>query len=256
MVNVKEPVLPWHKQAFEFGGFLVRYYIIKCKQRCILYMSLQMRQSETPDQRMLRPCRCSGSVSYVHLECLNRWRATSTAAYFTCSVCKYNYRIERTLIAQILVHEATVLVLAVLMIVAACFALGLVVSFTIAYLELPIDPVHDILVLMNIDRYWLRCILSSKYSALHGTPHSAGSDFFGALQHIYATSPGVVELGRNLIALWRSPLPMVYFLCHPVMSSTVNVFLLGAMPVGAVGFFGYFIGKQCSLLLLLFDFFS
>ena len=203
-----------------------------------------MRQSETPQQRMLRPCRCSGSVSHVHLECLNRWRATSTAAYFTCSVCKYNYRIERTLVAQLLVQETTVLTIAVVMIVASCFALGLVVSFAITYFALPVDPVHDILVLMNIDRFWLRCILSSKFSAMRGATPSVESDFITALQHIYATSPSIMELGRQLIALWRSPLPMVYFLCHPVMSSAVNVFLLGAMPVGAVGFFGYFLGTE------------
>lgn len=210
---------------------------------------LQMRQSETPQQRMLRPCRCSGSVSYVHLECLNRWRATSTAAYFTCSVCKYNYRIERTLIAQILVQEYTVLTIAVLMILAYCFALGLVVSFTIEYFALPVDPVRELLVLMNIDRFWLRCILSSKISNVHGfsAPQSTSNDFIAALQHIYATSPGVVDLGRNLIALWRSPLPMVYFLCHPTVSSVVNVFLLGAMPVGVAGFFGYFLGACFGL---------
>lgn len=203
-----------------------------------------MSQSETPQQRMLRPCRCSGSVSYVHLECLNRWRATSTAAYFTCSVCKYNYRIERTWIAQLLMHEFTVLAIAVAMILVSCFALGLVLSFVIARLSLPIDPVHDILVLMNVDRYWLRCLLSSKISKVRAAPIAAVGvgDLSSALQHIYATSTGIMDLGRNFIALLRSPLPMVYFLCHPVTSSAVNLLLLGAMPVGVVAFFSYLLG--------------
>lgn len=31
-------------------------------------------QSETPTKRLIRPCKCSGSQSYVHIECLNQWR--------------------------------------------------------------------------------------------------------------------------------------------------------------------------------------
>jgi hypothetical protein len=31
-------------------------------------------RSEAPVKRLIRPCKCSGSQSYVHIECLNQWR--------------------------------------------------------------------------------------------------------------------------------------------------------------------------------------
>jgi hypothetical protein len=50
-------------------------------------------QSESPSLRLIRPCKCTGSQSFVHLECLNQWWSTSSAANCTCSVCKYKYLI-------------------------------------------------------------------------------------------------------------------------------------------------------------------
>jgi phosphohistidine phosphatase SixA len=40
----------------------------------------QASKRETPTSRFIRPCSCSGSLAHVHLECLNRWRATSASA--------------------------------------------------------------------------------------------------------------------------------------------------------------------------------
>ena len=38
----------------------------------------QATREESPGMAMVRPCRCSGSLTFVHIECLNRWRQTST----------------------------------------------------------------------------------------------------------------------------------------------------------------------------------
>ncbi|KAH9082000.1 hypothetical protein EDB83DRAFT_2214631 [Lactarius deliciosus] len=48
--------------------------------------------------RLIRPCLCSGSVSHVHLACLQRWRNTSSNAssFFVCPQCHYHYRFART----------------------------------------------------------------------------------------------------------------------------------------------------------------
>lgn len=204
----------------------------------------QARQSETPGQRMLRPCLCSGSVSYVHLDCLNRWRATSTSAYFTCSVCRYPYHIQRTLIARMLTHEYFILGSAVAMVFALCFALGLVLSGALHYFKLSIDPVREVLELMQLDRYWMRCLLSNRYSPARSLPQRGGGDFAAALQGIYsASSVSVLDKLRALGALLQSPLPLQYFLCHRYTAAVLNVFLLGAVPVGCVGFLGYFVGE-------------
>ncbi|KIY50547.1 hypothetical protein FISHEDRAFT_38881 [Fistulina hepatica ATCC 64428] len=53
--------------------------------------------------RLIRPCRCKGSMSYVHLGCLERWRLSSTdrSAFYKCQQCGYHYRYSRTRIAAI-----------------------------------------------------------------------------------------------------------------------------------------------------------
>ncbi|KXN83848.1 E3 ubiquitin-protein ligase MARCH5 [Leucoagaricus sp. SymC.cos] len=48
--------------------------------------------------RLIRPCLCKGSISYVHVKCLQKWRNTSssTSAFFSCPQCHYQYRFART----------------------------------------------------------------------------------------------------------------------------------------------------------------
>ncbi|KAF5356181.1 hypothetical protein D9756_004134 [Leucocoprinus leucothites] len=48
--------------------------------------------------RLIRPCLCKGSISYVHVKCLQRWRNTSSSrgAFFSCPQCHYQYRFART----------------------------------------------------------------------------------------------------------------------------------------------------------------
>ncbi|KAH9487014.1 E3 ubiquitin-protein ligase MARCHF8 [Psilocybe cubensis] len=48
--------------------------------------------------RLIRPCLCKGSISYVHVKCLEQWRKTSSSqsAFFACPQCHYEYRFART----------------------------------------------------------------------------------------------------------------------------------------------------------------
>lgn len=48
--------------------------------------------------RLISPCQCKGSMRYVHIKCLQKWRNTSTSqsAFFACQQCKYQYRFART----------------------------------------------------------------------------------------------------------------------------------------------------------------
>ena len=186
---------------------------------------------------MLRPCRCSGSVSYVHLDCLNTWRATSTAAYFTCSVCKYNYRIERTAVAALLMRESFVAFFAAMMIVVLCFVLGGAISAAIQYADAEFDPVVKLFEIMNVDNFWLRCNIPRD-------PASGKSmTFLTVLYNYLSKSAGVIQGIKAFIFFMRTPLPMVFFVCHPAVLAVARVFLLGAMPIGAGGFFGYIIGE-------------
>jgi len=48
--------------------------------------------------RLIRPCLCKGTMAFVHVQCLNRWRkeAHSAGAFMRCQQCGYNYRLART----------------------------------------------------------------------------------------------------------------------------------------------------------------
>lgn len=52
----------------------------------------QSTELECPDLPLIRPCNCRGSLAFVHVECLNQWRATSATALTTCSVCGFTYK--------------------------------------------------------------------------------------------------------------------------------------------------------------------
>jgi len=54
---------------------------------------------EDPEMgRLIRPCLCRGTISYVHVKCLQRWRnaSTSQSAFYACPQCHYKYAFART----------------------------------------------------------------------------------------------------------------------------------------------------------------
>jgi hypothetical protein len=67
------------------------------------------------DSPLISPCRCSGSIGLVHLECLNSWRrlAPTEASYRRCDQCGYEYRFERTRLAEFLLSKTGVWSLAI-----------------------------------------------------------------------------------------------------------------------------------------------
>ncbi|KAG1749918.1 uncharacterized protein EDB91DRAFT_1235352 [Suillus paluster] len=48
--------------------------------------------------RLIRPCLCRGSISYVHVACLKKWRNTSFTnnSFYRCPQCHYRYHFART----------------------------------------------------------------------------------------------------------------------------------------------------------------
>ncbi|KAL1503099.1 hypothetical protein AB1Y20_011162 [Prymnesium parvum] len=57
--------------------------------------------------RLFSPCRCSGTMRYVHVDCLNSWRLASVnpRSFFSCEQCGYAYRTQRTRVAQLLQED-------------------------------------------------------------------------------------------------------------------------------------------------------
>jgi hypothetical protein len=54
--------------------------------------------------RLISPCRCRGTMKFVHLSCLNSWRYTSPNAksVYQCDQCGYKYNFNRTQYAAII----------------------------------------------------------------------------------------------------------------------------------------------------------
>ena len=48
--------------------------------------------------RLFSPCKCDGTMAYVHVSCLNTWRssASNRKAFYRCENCHYKYNIKRT----------------------------------------------------------------------------------------------------------------------------------------------------------------
>ena len=54
--------------------------------------------NETYLGRLISPCRCRGTMKFVHLSCLNSWRYASPNAksVYQCDQCGYRYNFNRT----------------------------------------------------------------------------------------------------------------------------------------------------------------
>ncbi|KIK61950.1 hypothetical protein GYMLUDRAFT_260499 [Collybiopsis luxurians FD-317 M1] len=51
-----------------------------------------------PDQPLFHPCKCSGTIRYIHQDCLTTWLAHSKKK--TCDVCKHQYSFTKVYAAD------------------------------------------------------------------------------------------------------------------------------------------------------------
>lgn len=60
--------------------------------------------------RLIRPCKCKGSISFVHVECLNKWRtlSESKSAFWQCPQCHYKYAFARTKVLGLATSRAAI----------------------------------------------------------------------------------------------------------------------------------------------------
>jgi len=62
------------------------------------------------DGHLFCPCKCSGSIKYVHVTCLQKWRSESinSKAYFRCEQCLYNYNLKRITANNLITHRIVI----------------------------------------------------------------------------------------------------------------------------------------------------
>ncbi|KAL1521496.1 hypothetical protein AB1Y20_021158 [Prymnesium parvum] len=80
--------------------------------------------------RLISPCRCTGSMRYVHIACLNEWRSSSAnpRSLYACDQCGYAYNMQRTVYAAWLedkrLHRAAAVLILALGSLACALVLG------------------------------------------------------------------------------------------------------------------------------------
>lgn len=78
---------------------------------------------------LISPCKCKGTMKYVHLKCLEEWRRVSgrNTSFYRCDQCHFNYRMSRISLYNILTHEiviSAVTILIFLILVIVCGYVG------------------------------------------------------------------------------------------------------------------------------------
>ncbi|KAI8634189.1 hypothetical protein F5Y19DRAFT_203323 [Xylariaceae sp. FL1651] len=91
--------------------------------------------------RLISPCRCKGSIKYMHEGCLKLWRDQNPSKGYKCDICKYEYRIERLSWAQRLRSPLISLMMTLTILLVTVFMLGFVAD---PILGLWLDPVGTI----------------------------------------------------------------------------------------------------------------
>lgn len=86
------------------GGFmsiLSRFFIHKTHTKTAEY---------TEDDELIAPCKCRGTMRFVHRDCLNQWRTASprSDSFIRCEQCFASYAFKNTWITSLLVHPFTI----------------------------------------------------------------------------------------------------------------------------------------------------
>lgn len=89
-----------------------------------------------PADPLFRPCRCRGTMAWVHVGCLAHWRAESQnpRSFFECDSCRFKYRfgkgrLDRFALARLLGTRGAIHGLALLALACLVFVAGFVAKF-------------------------------------------------------------------------------------------------------------------------------
>eukprot|EP00924_Labyrinthula_sp_SR-Ha-C_P010101 maker-scaffold_40-snap-gene-2.67-mRNA-1 protein AED:0.07 eAED:0.09 QI:0/0/0.33/0.66/1/1/3/822/313 len=84
---------------------------------------------------LFRPCKCSGTIAWVHMECLDTWRnhSSNKKSFYECDQCKFKYKFgraygayDRLLLARLLSYKVTSVFLSLFILFVLMFVLGFV----------------------------------------------------------------------------------------------------------------------------------
>lgn len=102
--------------------------------------------------RLISPCKCKGTMKYVHLACLNAWRnasnsrgLSSESSFFKCSSCLYKYNFSRTWLASLVTNFGVRFLLTLSILLMLVFSGGFCSKFILSKADFAIpNPETDI----------------------------------------------------------------------------------------------------------------
>jgi RING-variant domain len=219
-----------------------------------------MSKSEAPQMPLIRPCLCSGHMSFVHIACLNTWRTMSAAAHQKCPVCQYQYQTRKTIAAEFLMSDRGASVLTAAIIFLSIVLVGALVVWIPLHFGLP-----------RVDVILRKYIYSKFYSDYHYYYQHSNRGYSDVWfdcppshQRVLSRSTGLWDTVKRLFQLLVSKRSHVYnddnnhsgignpyiysngymdnshylveVLCIPVISKMANILITGAITVGGFGF--------------------
>lgn len=93
----------------------------------------QVTKKQDPRQRFIAPCSCIGSMKFVHLSCLAKWRSTSDEAFKKCNICNRSYNIENSLFYNLLENGYFIYLVTTLVIFLVSIVLGYILVALYAF---------------------------------------------------------------------------------------------------------------------------
>jgi len=164
--------------------------------------------------RLIRPCLCKGSISHVHVKCLNIWRDSSSTAFFSCPQCHYRYNYQRTKIMGLATNPVVVGAVTSVLFTAIVFAASFVTTSFMSFFN-P-EALSD-----DVDYY---------YSPYWVNPFTVGIDLIRAALRVLQDQTGGLVDPDSILRARHAP---VTHEKPGMLRRFIQRFLLGLPIVGA-----------------------
>jgi len=167
-----------------------------------------LTQSESVGSKMIKPCKCKGTLEYVHIDCLNQWRATSMNAFYECQVCKYKYELRRTFFAELLLSDNGAFLVTILLIITIILVCGVLLYYSTRYFNF--NFAQHIYKLADIDHQY------NRYRYICSVSHPPRNSLVEYITNHY-----------NTLA------------CNILLSGLIDITVCGMSITGTIGFSKY-----------------
>ncbi|KAF8529414.1 hypothetical protein JB92DRAFT_2860307 [Gautieria morchelliformis] len=96
-------------------------------------------EDEQISGRLIKPCMCKGSMQYVHVKCLNKWRMSSgsQSAFYSCDTCHYSYAFARTRVVGLATSPVVLGTVSLLFFSAIVFLASFLIVYFVPSLATP-----------------------------------------------------------------------------------------------------------------------